>query len=223
LSCVTIHVSHARGETLSHTSHYLRDNPDNSTVIVFVHGLFGDSVSTWTNGNGAYWPELMKNDPDFNKANIYMINYSSSVIAKAYSINELAECMRRDLLSDKVLNHTKLIFLVYSMGGLVTREFLLKYQEYTDKISFLYFFATPTSGSSIARVMKYLSPNPQYAGMVPLKYDDSLAAIQRNWKASEQMRRIKSYSSLTLAVEVGKIFYVTHCKYWVRSLKIQKA
>lgn len=198
LICASTHVLHVGAETISHNSRYFRNNPENSTVIIFVHGVSGDPTSTWTNVNRAYWPDLLKNDPDFDKANIYMINYSSPVMAKAYSINELAECMWRDLQSDKVLNHSKLIFIAHSMGGLVTREFLLKYKDYADKVSlggFLYFFATPTSGSSIARVMNYLSQNPQYGKMVPLKSDDSLADIQRNWLASEQMTRIPSYGS----------------------------
>jgi len=191
-------VLQVRGETMTSNSHYLRNNPDNSTVIIFVHGVSGDPISTWTNVNGTYWPNLLKNDPDFDNANIYMINYSSPVIASAYSINELAECMRRDLESDKVLNHSRLIFLAHSMGGLVTREFLLKYKNYADKVSqggFLYFFATPTSGSSIARIIKFLSQNQQYGRMVPLKSDDSLADIQRNWLASIQMTKIPSYGS----------------------------
>lgn len=201
-------------ELMIQNSHYYRNNPKNETVIIFVHGVSGDSTSTWENTNGSYWPELLKNDPDFDKANIYMINYSSPAIAKAYSINELAECMRRDFQSDKVLNHCKIIFLAHSMGGLLTREFLLKYREYTDKVSFLYFFATPTSGSSIATIIKFLSKNPQYGKMVPLRSDDSLADIQRNWLASEQMTRIPSYGSYeakdTLGLRIVEQESATH-------------
>jgi len=188
---------------MTHTSHYLRNNRDNSAVIIFVHGVAGDPISTWKNVNGVYWPDLLKNDPDFDKVNIYMIKYSSPVITKTYSINEASECMRRDLESDKVLHHSKLIFLAHSMGGLVTREFLLKYKAYADNISFLYFFATPTSGSSVARLAKIVSQNPQYGTMITMKSDASLADIQRNWLASEQMTIIPSYGAYEMKDTLG--------------------
>lgn len=188
---------------MTHQSHYLRNNHKNNTVIIFVHGVFGDAISTWKNDNGAYWPDLLKNDPDFKNANIYLINYPSPLIKRTYSINELAEYMRRDMQSDKVINHSKLIILSHSMGGLVTREFLLKYKEYADKVNFLYFFATPTSGSPIARLAKIISHNPQLGNMITLKSDDSLADIQRNWLASEQMTKIPSYGAYEMKDTFG--------------------
>jgi hypothetical protein len=103
--------------------------------------------------------------------------------------------MRRDLESDKVLNHTKVVFLSHSIRGLVTREFLLKYKDYSDKVSFLYFFSTPTSRSPIATLAKMLSRNPQLGVMIPLKSDTYLADIQRNWLASQQMTEIPSYGA----------------------------
>ncbi|HKX28938.1 MAG TPA: toll/interleukin-1 receptor domain-containing protein, partial [Blastocatellia bacterium] len=44
-------------------SEYIRRNPGNQGVIVFVHGILGDSRSTWTNDSTkAYWPELLVRD-----------------------------------------------------------------------------------------------------------------------------------------------------------------
>ena len=202
-SCIFIPASQIRGEAMTHKSHYLRNNHHNNTVIIFIHGVLGDTISTWKNDNGAYWPDLLKNDPDFKSVNIYLINYPSPLIERTYSINELAECIRRDMQSDKVLNHSKLIFLSHSMGGLVTREFLLKYKIYADKVNFLYFFATPTSGSPIAKLAKIISHNPQLGSMIPLKSDDSLANIQRNWFASEQMTKIPSYGAYEMKDTFG--------------------
>jgi fucose 4-O-acetylase-like acetyltransferase len=46
-------------------SRYVKQTPGTRSVIVFVHGILGDSVSTWTNKNGAYWPALLGSDPFF--------------------------------------------------------------------------------------------------------------------------------------------------------------
>ena len=41
-------------------SRYVRQQPDNRQVIVFVHGVTGDSRETWTNfASRTYWPELL--------------------------------------------------------------------------------------------------------------------------------------------------------------------
>src|SRR6266446_6790018 len=37
------------------SSKYIRQSTSADTVIVFVHGIMGDGLSTWTNQN-AYWP-----------------------------------------------------------------------------------------------------------------------------------------------------------------------
>lgn len=135
----------------SDKSRYVRQAPNQPKVIVFVHGVDGDSVATWTNDvTRAYWPGLIANDADFGNANIYVLSYPSPVLRKSLSINELGETMRRSLLADKVLDHPEVIFLSHSMGGLVTRAFLLKYREHASKVKMAYFFATPSQGSLMA-------------------------------------------------------------------------
>jgi hypothetical protein len=56
-------------------SHYIRrSNAD--TVIVFVHGIFGDAKSTWTNSDSrAYWPELITTDSAFDGADVYVTRW----------------------------------------------------------------------------------------------------------------------------------------------------
>src|ERR1700747_22359 len=58
-------------------SHYVhRQNAD--TVIVFVHGVFGGAVGTWTNtGSSAYWPKMLSEDPKFQNDDVYVFSYSS--------------------------------------------------------------------------------------------------------------------------------------------------
>src|SRR5271163_4677993 len=61
-------------------SQYVRQDAKDS-VIVFVHGVLGDSRSTWTNARTrAYWPALMKDDPFFKDFDIFVIGYPSSIL-----------------------------------------------------------------------------------------------------------------------------------------------
>lgn len=83
-------------------------------------------------------------DPAFNGQNIYVYHYPSARSGRTFVIDEIAENMRLVLTTDGVLRHDELTFVSHSMGGLVTRAFILKYQrEVTRKIRLLYFFATP--------------------------------------------------------------------------------
>ena len=51
-------------------SHYFKKNEKKPRVIVFVHGVIGMPVETWTARNGAYWPSLLKQDADFGLSDL---------------------------------------------------------------------------------------------------------------------------------------------------------
>ncbi|MFW5640274.1 MAG: hypothetical protein ACOC0H_03815 [Thermodesulfobacteriota bacterium] len=36
--------------------------PKGETTVVFVHGILSSGEACWRNRNGAYWPELLKNE-----------------------------------------------------------------------------------------------------------------------------------------------------------------
>lgn len=167
-------------------SKYAKQVQGSTKVIVFVHGVVGDTASTWSNStSNAYWPKLVAGDPAFERANVYVFGYPSAPLGRSFSVNELAEAMRLRLQADGVLDHPELVFLSHSMGGLVTRAFLLKYREQAAKVKMAYFFATPTEGSPYARLVSLASANPQFKNMFPMKSDDALADLQRDWLAAK--------------------------------------
>jgi hypothetical protein len=81
-------------------------------------------------------------------------------------------------------NYPKIVFLSHSMGGLVTRAYLLKNRNVGDHTFFAYFFSTPTTGSQIASIAQYLSSNPQFVKMKSLNAEDYLADLLRQWLAA---------------------------------------
>jgi pimeloyl-ACP methyl ester carboxylesterase len=165
-------------------SHYIRrTNAD--TVIVFVHGIFGGSIGTWTNSQtGAYWPNLLLDDPTFNAADVYVYSYASPYLGPSYTIDELFENMRLILDNDEVFQrHKRVVFLCHSMGGLIVRGYLKRYQAHAPQVPLIYFFSTPTAGSHITQLTHFLSKNPQLKGMLPARAGDFVTELQHDWRA----------------------------------------
>ena len=80
-------------------STYIR-NTGKDKVIIFVHGLLGDSVSTWTNGQ-SYWPMMIANDHDFDGFDVFVYQYPTSINADL-SPDQVADDMRTVLQSNGV-------------------------------------------------------------------------------------------------------------------------
>jgi pimeloyl-ACP methyl ester carboxylesterase len=168
---------------------WIRHLPQNRGVIIFVHGVMGDERGTWTSTSGkAYWPEMLTHDPDFDGQNIYVYHYQSPRVGQAFSIDQLADNMRLILATDGVLREDNLTFVSHSMGGIVTRAFILRYRnDVVRKVRLLYFFVTPTTGSSYARIADLISRNPQFAQMLPIQQgaDRYLAGLESDWLAAK--------------------------------------
>ncbi len=185
-------------------SQYIRNNLKNATVIIFVHGVTGDSRSSWTNEKtNAYWPEMLEKDHEFDDANIYVFEYPTAPTGRNATIHELADSMQQRLRSDNVLEHKRLIFLCHSMGGLITRQFLINYREQmANKILFAYFYSTPTEGSPMAMLWK-LNDNPQFHDMYPMEVDNYLGMLYTQWVNSPLTNSVKSYCSYEIRKTYG--------------------
>jgi hypothetical protein len=91
----------------SPSSRYIR-NTNADTVIVFVHGVFGDSTSTWTAPNNAYWPDIVTHDPEFDGTDVFVYQYPTQ-IGTRLSIDELADDMKLQFSVKNVENYKKIL------------------------------------------------------------------------------------------------------------------
>lgn len=166
------------------TPHYVRRG-NKDTVIVFVHGVFGGGVGSWTNPTThSYWPDLLASDDTFRDANIYVYSYATPYFGQSYTIDELIENMRLVLADAEVFKkHKKVIFLCHSMGGLIVRGFLKRYSDNAAQVPLIYFFSTPTAGAHITQLAQFLSRNPQLRGMLPANSGEYVTDMQRDWRA----------------------------------------
>ena len=168
-------------------SRYLAQRgPSKDTVIVFVHGVLGDSKLTWSPDDGkTTFPGLLSEDPQFNYADIFVVEYDTGKTGKKSSIPELAQQLKRDFFSAGIFEqHKTVIFICHSMGGLVIREFLLSNRQYIPKVALSYFYGTPTTGSAIGQLATYLSANSQFGDMVPIQDNSLLKSMLIGWSNS---------------------------------------
>jgi pimeloyl-ACP methyl ester carboxylesterase len=169
-------------------SGYVR-NQGSDRVIIFVHGFGGNSIDTWTNGS-SYWPEMIRNDRDFDGSDIFVYQYPTS-ITESMTPDEVAGDMRSVLKAEGVSNRRQIIFIAHSMGGVVTRDYLLGNPGVAKRTSFIQFLATPTDGSSLAFLGRVLR-SPQIMKLGTDIQKDYLGDLSRQWSL-EDLGLIPSY------------------------------
>ena len=142
----------------------LCEPPDASIDVVFVHGLTGDRLRTWTSQRtSVMWPEKLL-PAELPDARILTFGYDAYIIRLGLVSTNRIGNHASDLLSaltsvrDSRRSQRPLIFVAHSLGGLVIKDALLKSRDspdahlrtvyqYTRGIAFM---GTPHSGSSLA-------------------------------------------------------------------------
>ena len=130
---------------------------------------------------------MLAKDSSFDGEDVY-VQVSDLKARTSYTIDELAEDMRLDFAANGVLDHDKISFVSHSMGGLITRAYLIKYRDtVAKKVRSLHFFSTPTEGSPQAQLAKAVanSGNPQLGDMFPLQ-SDNYSGTPSEWLALDQ-------------------------------------
>lgn len=85
-------------------------------VVIFISGVFGDPVKTWTQGN-IYWPQLLHDDPEFYSYDVYVVSYHSPMLRFSSNINEIATRVAQQIETDILQRGYKQIhFITHSMG-----------------------------------------------------------------------------------------------------------
>ncbi len=136
--------------------------------VVFIHGLTGDPVDTWTSEEGGeYWPEWLCEK--FPNIAVYTLGYPASLFAKwakkEMDIFERATSAM-DYMLAKGIGERPLVFITHSLGGILAKTMLRKSCDSDDenwkKISQLtrlvVFLATPHTGASLAAILKMVIP-----------------------------------------------------------------
>lgn len=132
-----------------------REEEENNSVVLFLHGFTGDPIETFKN-----IPNLLIANDLIDGYDIFSIGYSSSLMpdigANIWSadpdINNLSEYFKT-LLETRFNNYNKISVVAHSMGGLVAQSGILKLEKKEfKKITHLLMFGTPSGGLNVANI-----------------------------------------------------------------------
>ena len=143
-------------------------------LVVFVHGIAGDSESTWRNREtGAYWPELLATDPAMAGFDVYVIGFASPFLSRASTIEEIAQRLLQQFRDRGFFSrYSQIHFVTHSMGGLVIKRFLTELNRAAEaetlrRVRTVVLISTPSLGAPIAELAALLSLNPQTRDIAP--------------------------------------------------------
>lgn len=173
--------------------------PNEDAVVVFVHGILSSGESCWRHDNGAYWPELLKNESAANGWGIYVYSYQTGFFSGTYSLNDVVDDLKERFLNlDHLAKHRRIVFICHSMGGIVARKFLVeRVNDLLDRnIEVgLFLVASPSMGSDYAN---WLAPLAKLLGHTQA---DALRFTRQNsWLngLDKEFRNLKESGRLTL-------------------------
>ena len=141
---------------------WLRHEADQDTVIVFVHDFRG-SKKTWAyidNDEVSLWPQIVKDDPAFQGANIAIYLYETDLAAPDAAIEVMAKSAQG--LLNEIKQYKNILFVAHGIGGVVVKTLLLGNQELVIKSRIhLHLFGVPTNGLQVEGLYGlYYGTNP---------------------------------------------------------------
>lgn len=166
--------------------------PHSEVALVFVHGLFGDTLDAWRADNGTTFFALVSQDPEIGKhVDVFAFGYPSFVFATgSFSIHEAANRLYSRLKYAGVLSYHKVVFVAHSMGGLVVLETILDHADVAQLVPLVVLYSTPQEGTDIARIADHVARNPALKSLVPINENDGLMYLANRWQSLNPRPRV---------------------------------
>lgn len=178
-------------------------SPHAQLAVVFVHGIFGDTLETWT-GRGTSFFKLLEEDPEIGpKVDLFAFGFTSNMFrGGSLAIDEAANLLYARLENEGVLQYPAIVFVDHSMGGLVTLRMLNQRRDVRALTPDIVLFATPQTGAQITQIARHLAKNPALENMLPADDNIFLRTLNddfRNLPAEERPRVTCAYEKLPVA------------------------
>lgn len=163
----------------------LRNEPRPDAVLVFVHGIFGDTIETWTSTNTTSFFDLIEADSRIgSNVDIFAFGYTSNMLrAGSLDIQEAANTLHARLQFHGVFDYPAIVFVTHSMGGLVVLRELLTNRAVLDQVPGVVFFGTPQEGSQITAIAQHVARNPAIEQMLPADRNGYLRVLNDEWRS----------------------------------------
>ncbi len=163
----------------------LQHTPRADVALVFVHGIFGDTVATWTHANKTSFFSLIEANAQVGpKVDALAFGYTSNMLAEgSLDIQEAANKLHARLQFHGVFDYPAIVFVTHSMGGLVVLRELLTHREVLDQVPGVIFYATPQEGSQITAIAQHIANNPAIEQMLPADRNGYLRVLNDEWRS----------------------------------------
>lgn len=133
---------------------FVRQNPTNTRLLLFIHGWNGDPNDTWE-----AFPKIARDDPKLTSFDILSISYPTYHLRRNLSLSELVGWLADRFRTDGLWSrYTQISVIAHSMGGIVARELVVQSRLSTVQASFnvLVEIGTPHEGADLARLAEIL-------------------------------------------------------------------
>ena len=159
-------------------------NPPSATSVVFVHGIFGDTVGTWTDdASGKTFFDFLQSAPGMaGKFDIYAFGFTSNMFKDgSLDIREASNKLEDFLTYNKVWDYRTVVFVAHSMGGLIVLKEMINYPKHREQTPLVMLYATPSEGSQITSIAKYVVNNPAISEMLNADGNVFLQELSDSW------------------------------------------
>jgi len=148
--------------TMSATANFgiqwVKDPTGSRATVLFVHGILSDGVNAWTHQNGANWPNML--GQDILDVRIGVFCYRADALARTYGPSDAADYLREYFELEGLWNRPRLVFVCHSLGGIVTRRFIIanqnRFPTWATQMG-LFLVASPSLGSADANRIQMLA------------------------------------------------------------------
>lgn len=221
VSCAAITESVLESRPDSH-GYYVRKSIDNKhaekinkSIIVFVHGVIGDSKGTWVNSNNnAYWPDIVKQDCELDNFDIYVSSYYSPTFGTAPTIPQLANGLGSEL-SEIINKYEYIVIVAHSMGNLVSLQ-AAQYGAFKDveNVLLLSMGSPSNGGEPLSKIVSMISNNPQFKDMHRIDNNSYLQTLRKSWEANplENIEIACAYEIMPISTKIAIPFHMAEGK-----------
>ena len=152
------------------------------TLLLFIHGLGGDSQKTWRK-----FPQLIEQDADLaDSVDCGFYSFPTKLLSVPFlssspKIQTLAAGLATEI-KQRYSDYSSVILIAHSLGGLVARQYLVEMAmaQQAHKVTGLLLYAVPHNGAGLASVAKYLSFwQPQLKQLC--KESDFIETLNTQW------------------------------------------
>lgn len=189
----------------------LQGKRNRKNLVIFIHGLTGDST-TWINNSGKSFADLLNENREIKKKfdvghftyfskfyNIKTVNKFANFFNNLFTnqtvhaeinldISNITDLLMTEL-ELKASQYEEIILIGHSLGGLISKSLILKQIQKNNgniKIKKFISLAVPHNGSSLALIASKLTGNVQLKNLEPL--DKAIVQLNNDWLQANQQQ-----------------------------------